>query len=120
MRISDWSSDVCSSDLGSAIKRQQIFEKRSKFGLNVSKIPQFRPCKGMDFGQGESQSLSVKGKLITEGLEKLGPRQAGIFRKFIKQSWGIALTLKKRGSQPQKLFFVRWEEQREGKECAST
>src|SRR3546814_10358835 len=85
MRISDWSSDVCSSDLqsgsiGSAIKRQQIFEKRSKFGLNVSKIPQFRPCKGMDFGQGESQSLSVKGKLITEGIVKAGPRQAANFR----------------------------------------
>src|SRR3546814_16868686 len=103
MRISDWSSDVCSSDLLSPINNPDVFDEIAVFqGASY-----FR-----SLGRGNLYGISARGLSIGPG----GPQEEfPLFRTF----W---LEKPKPGAEAVQVhaLLARSAERRVGKECGST
>src|SRR3546814_15939747 len=92
MRISDWSSDVCSSDLG-------------KILIAVGARPQVPDCPGNELGITSNDAFHLEKlpkRIVIAGGGYIANEFAGIFNEF-----GADVT-------------IRSEERRVGKECVST
>src|SRR3546814_8876342 len=95
MRISDWSSDVCSSDLLLEKARQQSSESEAEALLAQRLAPDMLPLSAqVRFAclQAQEAVFRLKGQLLPQALEQLG----------------------------QEGHAARSEERRVGKECVST
>src|SRR3546814_17986383 len=68
MRISDWSSDVCSSDLEQAVFLQRTAQPQVQFGYTPPPQPLVVPCDGRQV----SQALT---NLIKNAIESIECRQ---------------------------------------------
>src|SRR3546814_14716561 len=68
MRISDWSSDVCSSDLEQAVFLQRTAQPQVQFGYTPPPQPLVVPCDGRQV----SQALT---NLIKNAIESIEGRQ---------------------------------------------
>src|SRR3546814_20351396 len=90
MRISDWSSDVCSSDLFT----------RGMLGLSVAPFPDVF---GIDFGRSNLYAYYYLLLVLTAVI-------MGFMWWLVKSRYGLAFEAPREGS----------EERRVGKECAST
>src|SRR3546814_11589336 len=93
MRISDWSSDVCSSDLASRQTGCQASHLPTGHALNERKI---RQCAHTEAGRVVNQQLQLSAQAEVWGT--------------VRQLTSSCLATKSRGS----------EERRVGKECVST
>src|SRR3546814_14977293 len=92
MRISDWSSDVCSSDLREAAFRDAEARERE--------------------AEAEAKATAMVSEAIARG-------DVNAVNYFVAQRYVDALG-KFADSANQKTFFLRSEERRVGKECVST
>src|SRR3546814_21076217 len=123
MRISDWSSDVCSSDLGLAsstqLRRRQTTERQSA-GLmeptqpTVLRIADRFACLP---GGGESDRLDVRD--VARMRVRRGPVQRGGFDipRLLEHDLELEVPVLDPGELP---GVARSEERRVGKECVST
>src|SRR3546814_6652366 len=78
MRISDWSSDVCSSDLG-ALDRKKPFVAVSAEGSYNDKTEKWSPKGSIDFSTRLGEDIGISGELsyyrrrfATDGVEAGG------------------------------------------------
>src|SRR3546814_16411905 len=92
MRISDWSSDVCSSDLAAGVQVVLV-----RVGHDTAKVPHPKPITDSSF------SGFQYGPDAKEIPPELGPEAGDIV--VDKYNWGS--------------FYGRSEESRVGKECVS-
>src|SRR3546814_20199737 len=96
MRISDWSSDVCSSDLSYNQKHNEANGENNRDGGNDNR----------------SWNCGVEGPSDDPAVEKLRSRQAKNFLSITMLSLGVPMILM--GDEAR-----RSEERRVGKECVS-
>src|SRR3546814_13389652 len=113
MRISDWSSDVCSSDLAAPCGRR-LFKGRSATVTHKSNSPS-------STRRSESAAKSTICKLIVDPCEikrliRGTPSSSVMFADMASRNVRLAV----RGSNDWSAFNRRSEERRVGKECVST
>src|SRR3546814_20044010 len=83
MRISDWSSDVCSSDLGGtatalpSVRTADIQARRARSGRAATAAPPgSRPCRSGSPLRGVSPVIAIDGKTSRRSHDKAGGKAA--------------------------------------------
>src|SRR3546814_7135371 len=105
MRISDWSSDVCSSDL--------------------FKLPNVDVDAVVAAQKKNIEALTSANQLAVEGMQAIAKRQAEILRQTVEELQKNVQSLMENGAPEAKVakgteLTKRSEERRVGKECVST
>src|SRR3546814_11061513 len=117
MRISDWSSDVCSSDLAIARDTQPIVRHiLDRFPrLNVEEREALEQLRTLPWLPGSLNGERVQGKRFAPSLVYRSFRSPG----FLSQRMVVDLPIL-RGTQGGRSLIERSEERRVGNECVST